>query len=82
MKSLALSTLIVAISCSTAGTTSPSISSSTAPTASSSQSTGALPGSTFSMPAERDMVSFYADRGSLIAYQTKDAPPPYDSKIV
>ena len=82
MKSLAVSTLIVAISCSTAGTTSPSISSSTAPTASSSQSTGALPGSTFSMPAERDMVSFYADRGSLIAYQTKDAPPPYDSKIV
>jgi hypothetical protein len=84
MKSLALSTLLVAISCSTAGTTSPSASPSTAPTASASASgnVSALPGSTFSMPAERDMVSFYADRGSLIAYQTKDAPSPYDSKIV
>ena len=34
------------------------------------------------MPAERDMVSFYADRGALVAYNTKDAPPPYDSKIL
>ena len=34
------------------------------------------------MTADREMVSFYADRGALVAYRTKDAPPPYDSQIV
>ena len=84
MKSIALFTLIFGMSCSSVGTAPPSALPRTTPgaSASSSASPGPLAGSTFSMPAERDMVSFYADRGSLIAYQTKDAPPPYDSKIV
>ena len=84
MKSIALFTLIFGMSCSSVGTAPPSALPSTTPgaSASSSASPGPLAGATFSMPAERDMVSFYADRGSLIAYQTKDAPPPYDSKIV
>ena len=84
MKSIALFTLIFGMSCSSVGTAPPLALPSTTPgaSASSSASSGPLAGSTFSMPAERDMVSFYADRGSLIAYQTKDAPPPYDSKIV
>jgi hypothetical protein len=81
MKSLAVSALIVAISCSTAGTTSPSVLPSTAPTASASPSAGALAGSTFSMPADREMVTFHADRGALIASSSKDSPPPYASKI-
>ena len=36
---------------------------------------------TFTMPADRDMVTFAADRGALIAFSSKDAPPPYESKI-
>ena len=84
MKSIALFTLIFGMSCSSVGTAPPSALPRTTPgaSASSSASPGPLAGSTFSMPADQDMVSFYADRGSLIAYQTKDAPPPYDSKIV
>jgi hypothetical protein len=35
----------------------------------------------FTMPTDRDMITFAADRGSLIAFSTKDAPPPYESKI-
>ena len=33
------------------------------------------------MPTDRDMISFAADRGALIAFSTRDAPPPYESKI-
>lgn len=36
---------------------------------------------TFTMPTDRDMITFAADRGALIAFSTKDAPPPYDSKV-
>ena len=36
---------------------------------------------TFTMPTDRDMVTFAADRGALIAFSTRDAPPPYESKI-
>ena len=84
MKSLALLTLVVAISCESVGTASPSVSPSTAPTASASPSASAiaLAGSTFSMMAEPEMVSFFTDRGALVAYRTKDGPPPYDSQIV
>ncbi|HEV2010692.1 MAG TPA: hypothetical protein VGS17_06655 [Candidatus Limnocylindria bacterium] len=49
--------------------------------ASSTPSASLLAGSTFTMPADRDMIEFLADEGSLIAYSSKDAPPPYDSKI-
>jgi hypothetical protein len=83
MKMVALSTLLFALSCSPEATTGPaSPNLATSAPASPSASVSALPGSTFSMPAERDMVSFYADRGALLAYVTKDAPAPYDSKIV
>jgi hypothetical protein len=33
------------------------------------------------MPTDRDMVTFAADRGALIAFSSKDSPPPYESKI-
>jgi hypothetical protein len=35
----------------------------------------------FTMPTDRDMVTFAADRGALIAFSTKDSPPPYESKV-
>jgi hypothetical protein len=35
----------------------------------------------FTMPTDRDMISFAADRGALIAFSTKDTPPPYESKV-
>jgi hypothetical protein len=33
------------------------------------------------MPADRDMITFAADRGALVAFSTTDAPPPYESKV-
>lgn len=83
MKLLALSTLIFAISCDTVSTASPSVSPSTAPTASASPSAGAsaLPGSTFSMPVDREMLGFFVDRGALIARSTRESSAPYESKI-
>ena len=39
------------------------------------------PPRTFTMSTDREMITFAADRGALIAFSTKDAPPPYDSKI-
>jgi hypothetical protein len=35
----------------------------------------------FTMPTDRDMITFAADRGALIAFSTKDTPPPYESKV-
>ena len=83
MKLLALVTLVFAISCGTVSTASPSVSPSTAPTASASPSASAsaLPGSTFAMPTDREMVSFFGDRGALVARSTKEGPSPYESKI-
>jgi hypothetical protein len=83
MKSLALSTLVFAISCGTVSTASPSVSPSTALTASASPSVSAsaLPGSTFSMPVDREMLGFFVDRGALIARSTKDSSAPYESTI-
>jgi hypothetical protein len=81
MKLLALSTLVFAISCSTASTSSPSVSPSTAPTASASLSVSALPGSTFSMAVDREMLDFFVDRGALIARSTRESSAPYESKI-
>jgi hypothetical protein len=82
MKRIALSALLFVISCSGTATPSPSPSDAAIPAMSPAASPNALPGSTFSMPADRDMAAFYADRGALVAYVTKDVPPPYDSKIV
>jgi hypothetical protein len=86
MKKIVLSTLLFAISCSTATTAAkPSLegttAASTAP-ASPSASANAGLGSMFSMPTERDMVTFQADRGALVASRIRETPPPYDSKIV
>src|SRR5437762_9445649 len=82
MKLFALSTLVFAISCASLSTTSPSESPSAVPTASVSPSTtpNVLPGSTFSMPVEREMIEFFGDR-ALVARGTKDGPSPYESKI-
>jgi hypothetical protein len=38
-------------------------------------------GTAFTMGGDPDMVEFFADQGSLIAYSTRSAPPPYASKI-
>ena len=57
---------------------SPASSVSVAPTAAPSAS---LTAGSFTMPADRDMITFAADRGALIAFSTRDAPPPYESKI-
>jgi hypothetical protein len=35
----------------------------------------------FTMTTDREMITFAADRGALIAFSTKDAPPPYESKV-
>jgi hypothetical protein len=35
----------------------------------------------FSMSTDNDMHVFAADRGALVAFSTKDGPPPYASKI-
>lgn len=40
-----------------------------------------LPG-TFTMPTDREMVTFAADRGALVAFSTKEGLPPYDSKVL
>ncbi len=53
-------------------------SSSNAPTGTPGQSVA--PGA-FTMPTDRDMITFAADRGALIAFSARDAPPPYESKI-
>jgi hypothetical protein len=84
MKLLVVSTLAFAVSCSAVSTAPPSTftaSPGTGATAPASPSASALPGSTFSMPTERAMVSFHADRGSLIALTTKEGPSPFESKI-
>ena len=83
MKKIALTALLFAVACSPTTTAEPTPASPTATAlASASVAASAFPGSTFAMPADRDMVSFYADHGALIAYVTKDGPPPYGSKIV
>jgi hypothetical protein len=83
MKLLALFTLVFAISCGTVTTASPSVSPSAAPPASVSPSANAsaLPGSTFSMPVDREMLYFFVDRGALIARSTRESSAPYESKI-
>ena len=74
MRSIALTTfLLLATAC---GPTANSESSAPTPSGMATSNT-----TTFTMPAEREMVSFSADGGALIAYSTKDAPPPYASKI-
>jgi len=71
------------IACAPAGTPpsasrsspSPAIAASVTPAAS------AATGNTFTMPTDRDMITFAADRGALIAFSSRDAPPPYESKV-
>ena len=58
---------------------SPAVSSATASPVSATASPVA--DGAFMMPTDRDMITFAADRGALIAFSTKDAPPPYESKI-
>ena len=65
-------------SCAPVAAPSPSGTSPSATTAGAAASAAA---DTFTMPTDRDMITFAADRGALIAFSTKDAPPPYESKI-
>lgn len=54
----------------------------TLPTASPRTAAQALMrGDVFTMNAERDMVTFLADRGSIIARSTREGLPPYHSSI-
>ncbi|HSW94699.1 MAG TPA: hypothetical protein VLI88_00915 [Patescibacteria group bacterium] len=54
---------------------SPAVAASATPTPSAGT------GNSFTMPTDRDMITFAADRGALIAFSSKDAPPPYESKV-
>jgi hypothetical protein len=44
-------------------------------------SASAASGNTFTMPTDREMITFGADRGALIAFSTTDGPPPRESKV-
>ena len=85
LKAIASLALFVAVSC--APTVGAPSNTATAPLASVSASTSAAPSAivtaagTFSMRTENDMHVFAADGGALVAFSTKDGPPPYASKI-
>jgi hypothetical protein len=76
----------VAISCTSTNTGEPPTAAPTSfvasdpPTISAVPSFSPAPG-TFSMPTDREMNVFAADRGALIAFSTKEGPPPYASKV-
>jgi hypothetical protein len=63
-------------------TATPTAAATTLPTA--SPRTAAQPlvrGDVFTMPVDREMVTFFADSGSLIARSTREGPAPYRSTI-
>jgi hypothetical protein len=75
---------LVSISC-TPVTAGPAATASQALRAASASPTttplATTPPGSLTMPTDRDMISFAADRGALIAFSTKDGLPPYESKI-
>lgn len=83
LKVIALLALIVAISCAPTTVGAPP-SASAIPVATSTSAPPSATANTtdiFSMPTDREMNFFAADRGALIAFSTKDGPPPYASRI-
>jgi hypothetical protein len=86
LKAIAVLLAFVVISCTPTSVDAPPTASTTAFVAShpptiAPPSSSPAPG-TFSMPTDREMNSFAADRGALIAFSTKETPPPYSSKIL
>jgi hypothetical protein len=86
LKAIAVLIVLVAISCTPTSVDSPPTASPTLVIASAPPTISALPSlssapGTFSMPTDREMNAFAADRGALIAFSTKEGPPPYSSKI-
>jgi len=75
----ALVAICVTAACGPAGA-APSASAAPA-TASGTSAASTLPGATFTMPTDRDMITFAADHDALIAFSTRDAPSPYESKV-
>ncbi len=80
-------TLFIAVACAPATlgappsqAASPSVAAPTPTPATPSASP--LPGTAFTMPTDREMVTFAADRGALVAFSTKEGLPPYDSKVL
>jgi hypothetical protein len=70
--------VLIAI-CLTAACAPITASPSTSPSVSAPPSVAAA--NTFTMPTDRDMITFAADRGALIAFSTTDGPPPRESKV-
>jgi hypothetical protein len=85
LKAIAVFLVFVVISCAPTSADAPPTASATAfiashPPTIAPTSFSPAPG-TFSMPTDREMNFFAADRGALIAFSTKEGPPPYSSKI-
>lgn len=86
LKAIVALLVLAAISCTPTSVAAPPSASATSLVASAPPTISALPSSspvpgTFSMSTDREMNFFAADRGSLIAFSTKEGPPPYASKV-
>jgi hypothetical protein len=85
LKAIAVLLAFVVISCTPTSVEAPPTASTTAFVAShpptiAPPTFSPAPG-TFSMPTDREMNAFAADRGALIAFSTKEGLPPYASKV-
>jgi len=86
LKAIVVLLVFAAISCTPTSVDAPRTASPTSfvasapPTIPPVPSLSPAPG-TFSMPTDREMNSFAADRGALIAFSTKEGQPPYASKV-
>src|SRR5437867_5913665 len=81
LRAIASLILLVAMSCAPTTVGAPPTSPAPVGGATSAPPNASLAAGTFSMPTDREMNSFAADRGALIAFSTKEGPPPYASKI-
>ena len=86
LKAIAVLLMFVAISCAPASVDAAPTASRTSFVASHPPTISAVPSftpapGTFSMSTDREMNFFAADRGALIAFSTKEGPPPYASKV-
>src|SRR5438552_871936 len=80
-RAIASLSLLVAISCAPTTAGAPPTSLAPVEGTTSAQPNASLAAGTFSMPTDREMDFFAADRGALIAFSTKEGPPPFASKI-
>lgn len=86
LRGIASLVLFGAISCAPTTVAAPPLASPTplppvTATASALPSAAPTPPGTFAMPTDREMNGFAADRGALVAFSTKEGPPPYASRV-